>query len=146
MMDAFGNHPFQLAEFYLAEIYITINHVLERMDKLLDSKALLDLIVDALQDKKGKEINIINIENISILADYFVICSGTSTTHLKALADSVEEKTEESGYTLLHKEGYNSFRWILLDFGEVVVHIFHDEDRKFYNLERLWSDGIITYK
>ena len=116
------------------------------MDNLLDSKALLDLIVDALQDKKGKEISIINIENISILADYFVICSGTSTTHLKALADSVEEKTEESGYTLLHKEGYNSFRWILLDFGEVVVHIFHDEDRKFYNLERLWSDGIITYK
>lgn len=116
------------------------------MDNLLDSKALLDLIVDALQDKKGKEISIINIENISILADYFVICSGTSTTHLKALADSVEEKAEESGYTILHKEGYNSFRWILLDFGEVVVHIFHDEDRKFYNLERLWSDGIITYK
>jgi|HigsolmetaGSP11D_1036233.scaffolds.fasta_scaffold60970_1 ribosome-associated protein len=118
----------------------------ERKDYLLDSKKLVDMVVDALQDKKAKEINIINIENISILADYFVICSGTSSTHLKALADSVEEKAAEAGYTMLHKEGYNSFRWILLDYGEVVVHIFHDEDRKFYNLERLWSDGIITYK
>ena len=78
------------------------------------------------------------------MADYFVICSGTSTTHIKALADEVDVKMGEMGYPCLHKEGYNSARWILLDYADVVVHLFHEEDRKFYNLERLWSDGKIT--
>lgn len=112
----------------------------------MESKALVDRIVAVLEDKKAKDISTINIENISILADYFVICSGTSTTHIKALADEVEVKMEENGRTPLHKEGYNSFRWILIDYGDVVVHIFHEDDRNFYNLERLWSDGIITYR
>jgi len=81
--------------------------------------------------EKAKDLNIIDIREISILADYFVICSGTSTTHIKTLADEVEEKMLEAGIELLHKEGYNSARWILLDYGEVVVHIFHEEDRQF---------------
>jgi ribosome-associated protein len=94
-----------------------------------------------LEDKKARNIELIDISDVSILADYFIISSGTSVTHIKTLADELEEKMEEAGCNLLHKEGYNSARWILLDFGELVVHIFHEEDRSFYNLERLWSDG-----
>lgn len=100
-------------------------------------------IAKFLEDKKAKDISTINIENVSILADYFIVCSGTSTTHIKALADEVEFKMEELGIRTDHKEGYNSARWILMDYGSVVVHIFHEEDRGFYNLERLWSDGVM---
>lgn len=110
----------------------------------MNSKELTERIVEILEGKKAKDIDIINIENISILADYFIVCNGTSTTHIKTLADELEIKMEEQGYRCLHKEGYDSARWILLDYGQVVVHIFNEEDRKFYNLERLWSDGIIT--
>lgn len=106
---------------------------------------MLDKAVEILEQKKARDINIINVDKVSILADYFIICNGTSTTHIKTLADELEEKMKEFGYILHHKEGYNSARWILLDYGEIVVHIFHEEDRGFYNLERLWSDGILTY-
>jgi len=112
----------------------------------LESRELVEKIVSILEEKKAKDLNIIDIREISILADYFVICSGTSTTHIKTLADEVEEKMLEAGIELLHKEGYNSARWILLDYGEVVVHIFHEEDRQFYNLERLWADGVMKHR
>lgn len=107
---------------------------------------MAEKIAGILEEKKGKDLSTIDIKDISILADYFVICSGTSTTHIKALADEVELKMEESGVKILHKEGYNSARWILLDYGAVVVHIFHEEDRGFYNLERLWADGIMQHR
>ncbi|CDG35908.1 MAG TPA: ribosome silencing factor [Acetivibrio thermocellus] len=112
----------------------------------MESRELAEKIVSILEEKKAKDLNIIDIREISILADYFVICSGTSTTHIKTLADEVEEKMLEAGIELLHKEGYNSARWILLDYGEVVVHIFHEEDRQFYNLERLWADGVMKHR
>ncbi|ABN52470.1 MAG TPA: ribosome silencing factor [Hungateiclostridium thermocellum] len=112
----------------------------------MESRELVEKIVSILEEKKAKDLNIIDIREISILADYFVICSGTSTTHIKTLADEVEEKMLEAGIELLHKEGYNSARWILLDYGEVVVHIFHEEDRQFYNLERLWADGVMKHR
>lgn len=107
---------------------------------------MVDKIVEILDSKKAKDINVISIENISSLSDYFVICNGTSSTHIKTLADELEEKMEELGLRCYHKEGYNSARWILLDYGDVVVHIFHEEDRGFYNLERLWADGVLSYK
>jgi ribosome-associated protein len=109
----------------------------------LSLKTNLDKIVDILDSKKARDVSVINLKNISILADYFVVCTGTSSTHNKALADELEEKMKEAGVDFLHKEGYESARWILLDYGDIVVHIFHDEDRSFYNLERLWSDGIV---
>ncbi|HEY9060144.1 MAG TPA: ribosome silencing factor [Pseudobacteroides sp.] len=112
----------------------------------MNSKEMVDKIVEILDSKKAKDINVISIENISILSDYFVICNGTSSTHIKTLADELEEKMEEQGLRCFHKEGYNSARWILLDYGDVIVHIFHEEDRGFYNLERLWSDGVLSYK
>ena len=102
---------------------------------------IADKAFEILEDKKARNIEIIDISEVSILADYFIICSGTSTTHNRTLADELDFKMGEAGYNLLHKEGYESARWILLDFGELVVHIFHEEDRSFYNLERLWSDG-----
>lgn len=96
---------------------------------------------EIMEDKKAKNIEIIDISKISTLADYFIICSGTSTIHIRTIADELEHKMDEAGYNLIHKEGYESARWILLDFGELVIHIFHEEDRSFYNLERLWADG-----
>lgn len=109
----------------------------------MDSKIIAEKIVEILDEKKAKDIKSIDISELTVIADYFVICSGTSTIHIKALADEVEEKMKELNLELLRKEGYNSARWILLDYNSVVVHIFHEEDREFYNLERLWSDGVM---
>jgi len=109
----------------------------------LESNIIAQKISEILTDKKAKDVKSIDIREVTIIADYFVICSGTSTTHIKALADEVEEKMKEMNVELLRKEGYNSARWILLDFNSVVVHVFHEEDREFYNLERLWSDGVM---
>ncbi|HHV30018.1 ribosome silencing factor [Acetivibrio mesophilus] len=112
----------------------------------MESNEMAAKIVSILEEKKAKDLNTIDIREISILADYFIICSGTSTTHIKTLADEVEEKMEQAGIELIHKEGYNSARWILLDYGDIVIHIFHEEDRGFYNLERLWSDGVMKHR
>jgi len=110
----------------------------------LASDAIVEKAVEFLKEKKAKDVNVIDIRGVSILADYFVVCNGTSTTHIKALADGLETKMEENGIKYLHMEGYGSARWILIDYGEVVVHIFHEEDRSFYNLERLWADGLLS--
>ncbi|WP_040683919.1 ribosome silencing factor [Thermobrachium celere] len=95
----------------------------------------------AASNKKARDIKILNVKGLSEIADYFVICSGTSTIQVKAIADEIEEKMAESGYVINHKEGYNSGKWILLDYGTVIAHIFHEEDREFYDLERLWIDA-----
>ena len=92
-----------------------------------------------LEDKKAKDIDVIDVSDKTILADYFVIATGTSTTHVKALADEVEYLLKEKDNRLVdHVEGFESSRWILLDFGDVVVHVFHSEERDFYSLEKLW--------
>jgi len=93
-------------------------------------------------DKKGMEVRILDIRSISTMADYFVICSGTSTTHVRAIADNVEQTlSKQHGLVLHHMEGYQNGRWILLDFGDLVVHVMHEDERHFYNLERLWGDA-----
>lgn len=112
----------------------------------MDSKVLAQNISEILEGKKARDIDIIDIKDITIMADYFIICSGSSTTHIRTLADELEQKMEEQGIRYLHKEGYNSARWILLDYDSVIVHIFHEEDRNFYNLERLWSDGSVVQR
>jgi len=112
----------------------------------LESHELAKKIEAILDEKKAKDISTIDIREISILADYFVICSGTSVPHIKSLADEVEERMAQENIKLLHKEGYNSARWVLLDYGSVVIHIFHEEDREFHNLERLWADGVMKHR
>lgn len=104
-------------------------------------QSLFTTIVQSLDEKKGKNIRAVDISQLTTIAHYFVICSGTSVTHIKSLSDNVEEKLQEKDTRPIHKEGYNSARWILMDYSDVVVHIFHEEDREFYGLERLWQDG-----
>ena len=95
----------------------------------------------ALDSKKGQDIQVIDVESLTSLADYFVICSGTSNTQINALCDAVEKAVNEGGEPTLHREGYRGGTWVLLDFGSVVVHVFNHEAREFYSLERLWQDG-----
>ena len=95
----------------------------------------------AISGKKGLDIQVIEISHISVLADYMVIATGTSSTHVKALADEVEYRLDEAGISVSHIEGYRSNSWILLDYVDVIVNVFSDEAREFYDLDRLWQDG-----
>ena len=108
---------------------------------MLPSRELAEIAVKALDSKKGKEIRLIRIDKITTLAEYFVICTGTSNTQINALCDAVEKELTEKGEEPLHREGYRGGTWVLLDYGCVVVHVFNDESRKFYSLEHLWADG-----
>lgn len=110
------------------------------MDKLaLD---LVKHITYHIEDKLGEDIVVLDLSNISSICDYFVIASAGSSRQVKAIADEVEDQLEKQGVNLSHKEGYHTARWILMDYGDVVVHIFHEEDRSFYNIERIWRDAI----
>ncbi len=97
--------------------------------------------VKILDDKKALALKLIGIEDISILSDYFVLATGTSSTHVKALADEVEFKLKQLDITPTHTEGYRSNSWVILDYGSVIVHVFTGEAREFYDLDRLWQDG-----
>ena len=108
---------------------------------MLPSRELAEIAVKALDSKKGKEIKLIRIDKITTLAEYFVICTGTSNTQINALGDEGEKELTLAGEEPLHREGYRGGTWVLLDYGCVVVHIFNDEARKFYSLEHLWADG-----
>jgi len=99
------------------------------------------LLAKALDGKKGEEIKVLKTEGLTTLADYFVICTATSTTQIKAMSDACEEATEKQGERVHHIEGHRGGTWLLMDFSSVVVHIFMDEARKFYDLERLWGDA-----
>ncbi len=107
----------------------------------IDMDEKLSLIVKACNDKKGFDIKVLDLRDLTTITDYFVIVSGNSTTQVAAIADEIEEKLEEAGFELLGKEGYREARWVLLDYGSVVAHVFHKEDREFYNLEKLWADS-----
>ena len=102
---------------------------------------LMKTVVLALDDKLAQNIEVIDVSEITDLGDYFVIATGNSSTQVRALADAAEEKAKEEGFALHHREGYNGESWILLDFGDVIVHIFDRETREFYGLEHLWEDG-----
>ena len=95
----------------------------------------------ALDEKKGKDIKVIDIHEVSVIADYFVIASGDSTTQIQAMINNVEEHMHKNGYAVKRVEGNKNSTWVLMDFGDVIVHIFDKEDRLFYDLERIWADG-----
>ncbi len=101
------------------------------------------LAAKALDAKKGLDIKIIKIRDISSIADYFVIATGTSNTHVKTLADEVEFRLDEAGISVSSVEGQRNDTWILLDYIDVIVHVFSEDAREYYNLERLWEDGEI---
>ncbi len=107
----------------------------------MTSRELAKIAMDALEDKKVEDLRIIDISEVSIMADYFIIGSGSSQTQVRALANNVEEKLQEAGVTPRQIEGYQSASWILMDFNDIIVHVFNSEDRLFYNLEKIWLDG-----
>ena len=106
-----------------------------------ESKKMALMAVEALEDKKGADIRIIDISEISVLADYFIIANGTNRNQIQAMSDSVEETLGHAGYEPKQIEGYQSAGWILLDYKDIIVHVFSEEDRAFYDLERVWRDG-----
>ena len=105
------------------------------------SGELARIAIAALEEKKASDIRVIDISEVSVLADYFIIANGTNRAQIQALSDEVSEKMEKAGAVLKQVEGYDNASWILLDFGDVIVHIFGQEDRLLYDLERIWRDG-----
>ena len=103
---------------------------------MADSKNMLKVIIDALQDKKAEDIRVIDISNVSVIADYFVIASGRNTNQIQAMVEMFK-----AGFDDPKVEGYNTASWILLDYKDVIVHVFSEDDRAFYNIERIWRDG-----
>lgn len=99
------------------------------------------LLAKALDSKKGEDIKVLKTEELTTLADYFVLCTASSSTQVKAMSDACEEAIEKNGEQAHHIEGHRGGTWLLMDFSSVVVHVFTDEARKFYDLERLWADA-----
>lgn len=108
---------------------------------MLTPAEIAGIAARALDDKKARDVKILKTAEQTVIAEYFVICNGTSSTHIKALVDEVDRKLSEAGEPPIRREGMRSDIWVLMDFGSVIVHVFTDEARKFYNLERLWSDS-----
>ena len=108
---------------------------------MMTAKQVALEVTKALEAKKGMDIKLLKIDKVSSLADYFLICTGTSNTHVKTLCDYAEYAMEQLGEPLLGREGHRGNSWELLDFGSVVVHVFTEEAREFYSLERLWADA-----
>ena len=104
-------------------------------------ETMIKTSVEALEDKKGEDIKIIDISEVSPIADSFILASGSNRSQVQAMADSVAEKMHRAGFSMKQIEGYDSANWILMDFVDVVVHIFDRESRNFYDLERIWKDG-----
>ena len=107
---------------------------------MTDAKEQVLKICEILYDKKALNIRVLNVADKTIIAELFVVCSGRATTQVRTLCDELEDKAADMGLTVLRKEGYGEARWIVLDFGHILVHIFHPEEREFYNMERLWDD------
>ena len=105
------------------------------------SKKMARIAWEALDERKGEDIKIIDISEISVLADYFIIANGTNENQVKAMVQNVEDKLAQNGFEAKQREGYGLGNWVLLDFGNIIVHVFDKENRLFYDLERIWRDG-----
>ena len=108
------------------------------------SRKMASLAYRALEEKKADDIKVLDIENVSTLADYFIIASGKNHNQVQAMADAVDEALGKAGYLPKQTEGYRNANWILQDYGNIVIHIFDTENRLFYDLERIWRDGTAT--
>lgn len=108
---------------------------------MMTPREIAERIVVTLDNKKGKDIRLLKTEAVTVLADYFVLCTGTGATHLKTLVEEVDKALSEAGEPPLRREGYRGGSWVLLDFGSVIVHLFSEQARSFYDLEHLWADA-----
>jgi ribosome-associated protein len=113
-------------------------------EKTLTSRTLAKKIAQFALSKKAYDVVLLDLHSLTSAADFFVLCSADSDTQVRAIADAVEKGGEEIGATIWHKEGFHASTWVILDFVDVVVHVFHHETRSYYNLERLWSDAKAT--
>lgn len=111
------------------------------MSTVSTEKMMAQIACKAIDDKKGQDIKVIDIHNVSVIADYFVIASGTNSNQVQAIVDNVEEQLGRAGFEAKQIEGNRNSSWILMDYGDVIVHVFDEENRLFYNLERIWRDG-----
>ncbi|MFD2702121.1 ribosome silencing factor [Paenibacillus shunpengii] len=110
----------------------------------VSSNELLQMAIDAADDKKAMNIVALDLRGISLVADYFVICHGNSDTQVQAIATEVRKRAQEKNVKINGIEGMDSARWVLMDLGDVVVHVFHRDEREYYNIERLWSDAKVV--
>lgn len=108
------------------------------------TKTLAEMIVVAAEDKKATDVIILDVNGVSSVTDFHVVCSAKSTIQVQAIADNIEDELKKQGVELLHKEGHRQGRWILLDFGTCLVHVFVEEEREYYNLERLWGKARVN--
>ena len=111
------------------------------MSTVSTEKMMAQIACKAIDDKKGQDIKVIDIHNVSVIADYFVIASGTNSNQVQAIVDNVEEQLGCAGFEAKQIEGNRNSSWILMDYGDVIVHVFDEENRLFYDLERIWRDG-----
>lgn len=111
------------------------------MSTVSTEKMMAQIACKAIDDKKGQDIKVIDIHNVSVIADYFVIASGTNSNQVHAIVDNVEEQLGRAGFEAKQIEGNRNSSWILMDYGDVIVHVFDEENRLFYDLERIWRDG-----
>lgn len=107
----------------------------------MDNLELLKIAVKAADDKRAEDILALNMKGISLIADYFIICHGNSDKQVQAIAREMKDKAQENGIVVNKMEGFDEARWILIDLGDVVAHVFHRDERSYYNLERLWGDA-----
>lgn len=105
------------------------------------AKRMAVLAIEALEEKKGEDIRVIDIRDVTVIADYFIIASGLNPKQVQAMADEVEERLGREGFAFRQVEGYRNANWILMDYGDIIVHVFCHSDRLFYDLERIWRDG-----
>lgn len=105
------------------------------------SNEIARLVIEALEDKKAEDIKVIDISQLTVIADYFIIAGGSNRSQIQALSDNVAEKLGRAGHPLKQTEGYDTANWVLMDFGDVIVHVFDKENRLLYDLERIWRDG-----
>jgi ribosome-associated protein len=113
---------------------------------LKQSKLMAKTAYAALEDKKALDIRVIDISTISVLADYFLIASGSNRNQVQAMVDNVQDELHKAGFDAKQVEGYNTANWILLDYGDIIIHVFDEENRLFYDLERIWRDGNVVSK
>ncbi|MDD2553634.1 MAG: ribosome silencing factor [Desulfotomaculaceae bacterium] len=110
----------------------------------LSPQAVVNIAVQAAENKKAMDVTVLDIKAVSVIADYFVICSGRTVTQVQAIVEKIQEELKKEGVIAFGREGYREANWVLLDYGDVIIHVFQEAERQFYNLERLWGDARVV--